>query len=100
MEIRASLIEYKDKKCIQVLLNDVTEQLRAEENIRESHILLKKLTDNIPAAIYQFELSPKKDMSFPFVSKGIERLMPGIDMNEIRGMPLMHLTRCIPMTWK
>ncbi|MGK7395274.1 MAG: PAS domain S-box protein [Candidatus Cyclobacteriaceae bacterium M3_2C_046] len=72
---------------------EITERKKAEEKLNQSRKQLKKLTDNVPGAIYQFELKPDGSMHFPFVSKNISMLHtataeqfkenPGLSFSEI-----------------
>ncbi|PIQ20862.1 MAG: hypothetical protein COW65_12555 [Cytophagales bacterium CG18_big_fil_WC_8_21_14_2_50_42_9] len=50
-----------------------TRKLLIEQSneIESNAASLKKLTDQAPVAIYQFEMKPTGELSFPFISKGI-----------------------------
>jgi len=62
------------------VVHDVTEQKGSEKKIKESHQLLKKLTDKVPVAVYQFEMDAEGKMSFPFMSNAISEINPSIDL--------------------
>ncbi|AFY73500.1 PAS domain S-box [Synechococcus sp. PCC 7502] len=51
-------------------IRNITKQKLAEQSLKESELKLRKLTDNIPVALYQFLLKPDGSMSFPFTSQG------------------------------
>jgi PAS domain S-box-containing protein len=62
---------------------NITERKKAEEELRHSHLLIKKLTDQIPLAVYQFEMAPDGSMSFPFMSNGFERIFSDMTVDQI-----------------
>lgn len=43
---------------------------------------LKRLTDNVPLAIFQLVMNPDGNMKFEFLSEGIQRLYPNIDLDK------------------
>ncbi|MDR6301065.1 GAF domain-containing protein [Mesonia maritima] len=45
---------------------------------------LKKLTDNIPGAIFQFKMNSEYELDFQFISKGISKLYPSLTQEMIR----------------
>ena len=51
---------------------DITKEKKAQSLLADSNSLLKKLSDTIPAAIYQYRLYPDGSSSFPYASIGIE----------------------------
>jgi len=59
------------------LLVNVQIRSRAQQRLEESRAQLQKLTENVPGAIYRFERSPDGAYSFPFISKGVSKLVPG-----------------------
>ena len=63
------------------VVHDVTEQKESEQKLEESHKLLKKLTNKLPVAVYQFEMDVSGNMSFPFMSKAISEINPSIDLS-------------------
>lgn len=66
------------------VVHDITERIKAESELIESHSLLKKLTDNLPLAVYQFEIDRTGKMSFPFMSRAIQLLVPNADLDLIK----------------
>ena len=50
-------------------------------------VKLKKLTDQVPGMIYQFEMTTEGKLSFKFVSKGIAELHPGLDPEMVKENP-------------
>ncbi len=63
--------------------SDISERKIAEEKLKKGHEILFKLTQNVPAAIYRFEMDGDGKMSFPFISKGIESMVPNITVEQI-----------------
>ncbi len=60
------------------------ERKRFELKLKESSDLLLKITNKVPVALYQFEISDDGKMSFPFMSKGIEDILPGITVEMVQ----------------
>ena len=52
-----------------------TERSRALQELRESEARIARITDAIPGAVYQFRLGPDGKESFPFVSRGVLKLV-------------------------
>ena len=65
------------------IVHDITEQKESEKKLKTSHELLKKLTDKVPLAVYQFEMDKEGKMTFPFISKAIEQLLPQVHLNTL-----------------
>jgi PAS domain S-box-containing protein len=53
---------------------DVTEQKRAEEQLRTRDSLLQKLSEQVPGVIYQYQQWPDGRSCFPYASKGIAEI--------------------------
>ncbi|WP_158069946.1 PAS domain-containing protein [Cnuella takakiae] len=51
---------------------DVTEQLRVQQELRENQMFLRKVTDATPAIIATYQVQTGK---YPYVSKGIQNLL-------------------------
>lgn len=60
----------------------------ADQELRESRARLEKLTENVPGAIYQFEMSPQGKTAFTFVSQGIRQMYPNLEPETLEGAPL------------
>ncbi len=63
---------------------DITENKLTEKALKQSHELLEKLTDQVPAAIYQFRITADGTMSFEFVSNGITKVIPGVTPGQLK----------------
>ena len=50
--IKANILEFKDKKLIQGIFRDITEQKEAERKIRESEEKYRTLVENLPQKIF------------------------------------------------
>ncbi|WP_434686807.1 PAS domain S-box protein [Pseudanabaena minima] len=71
-------------------LNNEAKRNQAEVALQESEIKLRNLTDAIPGAVYQFQLSPEGEFSMPFVSQGIQ---------ELAGISPEHAINDIQVIW-
>lgn len=65
------------------IVYDITEEKEAEEKLKQSHLLLQKLTDKVPIAVYQFEMSDQGKMTFPFISEAVEKILPDASAEEL-----------------
>jgi len=52
-------------------LQDVTEQKRAEENLRQSEQRFRSLADNLPGIVYRLVVQPDGAMAETYVSAGV-----------------------------
>ncbi|WP_254281678.1 HD domain-containing phosphohydrolase [Exiguobacterium aurantiacum] len=68
---------------IYAVAKDVTERVQLEEELAERDRLLTKLSDQVPGAIYQFELRPDGSFYFPFFSRGFE-VLTGVTADEVK----------------
>ena len=74
-------------KKVMDYLNDRKLLIHQSRHIELSALKLKKLTDQAPGVIYQFEMSPVGKMSFTFVSKGIAKLHPQLSVEKLMQQP-------------
>lgn len=79
------------KKALQLLAKKAIDYLETRKvlldqnrEIERSVVKLKKLTDQAPGAIYQFEMKPNGQTSFPFISRGLMDLHPMLDAGELK----------------
>ncbi|GAB4270963.1 MAG: hypothetical protein Kow0065_20680 [Methylomicrobium sp.] len=56
---------------IVAIYDDVTEKMQLEAELRQSHELLHKLSEQVPGVIYQYRLYPDGKACFPFASDAI-----------------------------
>lgn len=56
------------------LMYDVTDVVRAEQALRDSEARLRKLTDEVPGALFQLALQAGGKARFPYCSRGITKL--------------------------
>lgn len=75
----------EDLRILKILAARITDHLelrrtslKLKQEKERSEALLQSISDNSPVAIYQFQIKPDGSMSFPFVSKSIEQINPGI----------------------
>lgn len=62
-------------------IDDITKQMNYERLLVQGQQFLKKITDTVPIVLFQCEINRKGDFSFPFISKEIERLGIGLDID-------------------
>lgn len=65
-----------------VTISDVTARKLAEDKLRESDETLKKLSQQVPGAIYQFQQFPDGRSRFPYASEGI-KIIYGLTPDEL-----------------
>ncbi len=53
---------------------NITDQVLANDALRQSEELLKSMTAAVPGVVYQFSVAPDENWKFLFLSKGIENL--------------------------
>lgn len=58
-----------------------------KESIETNIQKLNKLTDQAPGVIFQLEMNPQGQLSFPFISKGISKLHPHLNQEAIKKDP-------------
>lgn len=63
---------------------DITELKNAHEELKTSNELFEKLTLKLPTAIFQFEIAVNGKMSFPYMSKGMSKLNPSLDLELLK----------------
>lgn len=63
---------------------NITEKKIAQLKLNEKNELFEILTSRITAAIYQFEINPEGKMYFPYISKGVEKINPNIDIELLK----------------
>lgn len=84
-----------EKAEVICVIQEITARKNAELQTRESKEKLQKLTDNVPGAIYQFEMDPNGNISFPFLSKNIT-LLHDADPVEIQHNPALAYSEIHP----
>ncbi len=87
-------ISENQKKALQILAKKAMDSLNArkllmkqKEDIESEALKLKKLTDQAPVMIYEFEMSEEGKMKFNFISKGLKLLHPNLDPEEVKKDP-------------
>ncbi len=63
-----------ERRKLQGVMVDTTEQKLAQKAIRESEMKLQQITDAVPGAVYQYKLTEDGVQSFQFISGGVEEL--------------------------
>ena len=65
---------------------DITERKHAEQALRDSEAKYRRVSDNSPAILYQFKMTPDGAMSFPCVSDSVSAIM-GITPEDVMRDP-------------
>lgn len=83
-------------KCVRVYgsIQDVDEQKRTAVKLEKSLDLLRRLTQNVPGAVYELELRADGSMHYPFVSAGISEIFEAVALPESGDLD-EYLTRLI-----
>ncbi len=91
------------QKALQNLARQVMKFLNArklillqKENIETNLQKLNKLTDQAPGVIFQLEMNPAGQLSFPFISKGISKLHPQLNHEAIKKEPRLAFSMIHP----
>ncbi|MCH8547639.1 MAG: PAS domain S-box protein, partial [Balneolaceae bacterium] len=57
-----------------VTLVEISERKEVEERLRESDETLRKLSEQVPGTIYQFQMLPDRTFKFPYASQGFRKI--------------------------
>lgn len=74
---------------------DITEQKAMEDELRKSHDILRKFSEQVPGALYQFILYPDGAYGISFVSAEVERVF-GVTQAEVRANAATIFARVYP----
>jgi PAS domain S-box-containing protein len=83
---RARRLHDKDGNVTNISLGthtDISERVKAEENIKESERLIKKITSQVPGNTYMFEIDENGTPNILFVNRGTEDFNFTTDLEEI-----------------
>lgn len=83
VEVLAMPYTFKGAPSIQLIVRDITEQLRVQEEIRRNETLFTQLFNNIPMAVVMLDATGKVEL----VNKGFTSMF-GFDLNELKGKNL------------
>jgi len=93
--ISASNTPLPNKQLMISTVWDVTLRKRAEEALRKSESKYKRLSENSPAVVYQFKMTPDGKFTFPYISDAVESIM-GIAAQKVLQSPSEFLDRIHP----
>lgn len=82
--VKTNLLSNTHVNAIVSNCRDITEKQKVREQLKQNHEQLTKLTENVDAVVYQFEISTDGKMTFPFMGKGILRIAPNIDIEQLK----------------
>ncbi|MDT0646453.1 PAS domain-containing protein [Zunongwangia sp. F260] len=99
IDTKPKKISENQKKALKILAKKAMDHLNDQKMIHlqkqqiESHSdNLLKLTDEIPGMIYQCKMTEEGEMSFHFISKGLELLSPEITREQVYKDPHLIFT--------
>ena len=67
-----------DEAMAVIMHEDITTRKLHLREIQSSHERLRRLTDGVPMAIYQFEMTEDGEIGFGFMSRYAENILPGV----------------------
>ncbi len=65
-------------------IHDLSDRIKSEEALQQSHSRLKKLTEKIPEAIYELHESKDGVFRYQFLSQFVTQLMPDIKVEDLQ----------------
>lgn len=69
-EIRLARLPDPERVLVRGSITDITERRHAEERLRQRDVLLKKLSEQVPGMIFQYQQHPDGHATFPYCSEG------------------------------
>ncbi|MGF7080500.1 PAS domain-containing protein [Mucilaginibacter sp. UYCu711] len=87
---RARRLHDRDGNITNITLGthtDISERIKAEEKIKESEQLVRKITSQVPGNTYMFEIEESGKPNILFVNRGMEEFNYTADLEEISADP-------------
>ncbi len=76
ISVTGVLIDWQDRPATLNFATDITQTKRTEQARMESAERLRKITNQLPGFVFQYQLRPDGTSCFPYVSSGLEDLYP------------------------
>jgi len=70
-----------DVTCLGI---DLSERKYMEAELRKAAARYRRLEENVPAIIYQFQMTPEGEFSFPYISEAVAQLA-GVSASDVMG---------------
>lgn len=81
-EVRLVRLPDPDRVLVRGSIADITERKRAQERLQERDALLRKLSEQVPGMIFQYQQHPDGHATFPYSSEGA-RTIYGVSLSEL-----------------
>ncbi len=89
-EITVNHVRFGGEEFNCAFVEDITDRKEAEIALRESEAKYKRVSDNSPAVLYQYLMTPDSRFSFPYVSDIVEDVL-GVTAEEAMKNPMKLL---------
>lgn len=73
-EVHLARLPDRDRVLIRGNITDITERKAAEARLRDRDALLRKLSEQVPGAIFQYQQFPDGRATFPYSSEGVRAI--------------------------
>jgi len=73
-EVRLARLPDRDRVLVRGSITDITERKSAEARLRDRDALLRKLSEQVPGAIFQYQQAADGRANFPYASDGVRAI--------------------------
>ncbi len=83
LEVAVSKMQFNQSEYVTLSFRNISEKINLEKKVEASSNFLMNLTDQVPGGLYQMVLNSEGEMSFSFLSKGIDSVL-GLSSQKIQ----------------